>query len=179
MWFRHNIRKEPSRIYNSRNFICGLDGKYLITSVLSTTVEILYVVQTSKPSHSFSNLQQQKFYMWFRQATRATYTVGSTTVEILYVVQTISSVSSMFYLQQQKFYMWFRRGWCGVSIPNLQQQKFYMWFRREGFEYELTNLQQQKFYMWFRHPLVKKILGTSTTVEILYVVQTWLDISRI
>ena len=57
-------------IYNSRNFICGLDWCGFTALKGSTTVEILYVVQTDTTGCRASHLQQQKFYMWFRHTGR-------------------------------------------------------------------------------------------------------------
>ena len=75
-------------IYNSRNFICSLEGQY--------------------NSCGCYNLQQQKFYMLLRELQHSNYSKISTIVEILYAPQRLKEGKSQQYLQQQKFYMLLR-----------------------------------------------------------------------
>ena len=54
-------------IYNSRNFLCGLDLAPAVAAYLSTTVEIFCVVWTGRSQRRGTYLQQQKFFVWFGQ----------------------------------------------------------------------------------------------------------------
>ena len=149
MWFRLVLLCHFLLIYNSRNFICGLDFSSWISLRVSTTVEILYVVQTLSKPESNIYLQQQKFYMWFRLK---------------------QSVDQRGHLQQQKFYMWFRP--LTRKLQNLSTTVEILYVvQTKDVWLDISNLQQQKFYMWFRLSIVPSWLK-STTVEILYVVQT-------
>ena len=99
-------------IYNSRNFTGPLEGKNPGHETLSTTVEILQVLQ-SRARRLLPMIYNSRNFTGPLEKTNKINIGESTTVEILQVLQSPGRDAEQNHLQQQKFYRSFR-------VPNLR-----------------------------------------------------------
>ena len=91
MKFKHAFLNSFLRIYNSRNFIWSSNNTLLKKGMKSTTVEILYEVQT-KAIELDTAIYNSRNFIWSSNDSDLVELLQSTTVEILYEVQTFQQL---------------------------------------------------------------------------------------
>ena len=160
------------RIYNSRNYL-GLIDIYLHTKIsVSTTVEIIQVLQTPIHTQLAMLSTTVEIIQVLQTVKEYIQRVRSTTVEIIQVLQTSSLWERLEYLQQQKLFRSYRlmqinqTGITSTTVEIIQVLQT----TPHGAHYWLsTTVEIIQVLQTKRLPLMSY---GSTTVEIIQVLQT-------
>ena len=161
-------------IYNSRNCLGHIDFPHIVVSILSTIVEIVWVIQTKKLYLRGIVIYNSRNCLGHidHLCTVCSHTIYNSRNCLGHIDLHVSTSPKFIYNSRNCLgHIDYTTG--GGSENDLQQQKLFGSYRHVKFTVEgEVNLQQQKLFGSYRLVLQTLSLTTSTIVEIVWVIQT-------
>ena len=122
----------------------------LVIIPISTTVEIIQVLQTSTPLHRFGIIYNSRNYLGLIDGKVISVSPHLQQQKLFRSYRLSLLVMRTTHLQQQKLFRSYRQSSVSLAKLYLQQQKLFRSYRRNRASRNDKNLQQQKLFRSYR-----------------------------